>query len=135
LTYTHGVRIRYVDCDMQGVVYNAHYLTFVDDAFDCWLRSLDQAFENVYGWEVMVKKAEITWHSPVKFADQLQIECGVESWGNTSFIGSFEGKVGEEPAFIASVVYVCVDHETYRPIPIPQELRNHLSAPAEDITA
>ena len=59
MSYHHAVRVRYVDCDMQGVVYNAHYLTFVDDGFDCWMRALEPDFENVHGWEVMLKKAEI----------------------------------------------------------------------------
>ncbi len=127
MTYSHEVRIRYVDCDMQGVVYNAHYLTFVDDAFDCWLRSFDQDFENIYGWEVMLKNAEITWLTPVKFANQLHIQCEIESWGNTSFKAFFEGKVEGISSFTASVVYVCVDHENYRPIPVPKELHNHLS--------
>ena len=127
MTYSHEVRIRYADCDMQGVVYNAHYLTFIDDAFDCWLRSLDLAVEEVYGWEVMLKKAEITWQTPVKFANKLQIRCEIESWGNTSFTAHFEGKVADAPSFTASVVYVCVDHENYRPIPVPQELHDHLA--------
>jgi len=56
--YKHSVRVRYVDCDMQGVVYNSHYLTFVDDGFDCWVRQLGATFEEDYGWEVMLKKAE-----------------------------------------------------------------------------
>ena len=45
MSYTHQIRVRYVDCDMQGVVYNAHYLTFIDDAFDCWMRELAWDFE------------------------------------------------------------------------------------------
>ena len=54
MSYHHKVRVRYVDCDMQGVVYNAHYLTFVDDAFDCWLREIDMNFEEKFGSEVML---------------------------------------------------------------------------------
>ena len=130
MTYRHDIRIRYVDCDMQGIVYNAHYLTFVDDAFDCWLRNLDQAFESTFGWEVMVKKVGITWESSAKFADQLEIYCTVGRWGNTSFAGLFEGKVNSQTIFTASVTYVCVDHETYRPIPVPSQLQKHLSVPS-----
>jgi len=78
-------------------------------------------------WEVMLKKAEITWQTPVKFANKLQIRCEIESWGNTSFTAHFEGKVEDAPSFTASVIYVCVDHENYRPIPVPQELHDHLA--------
>ena len=127
MTYTHDIRIRYVDCDMQGIVYNAHYLTFVDDAFDCWLRDLDPVFENTYGWEVMVKKAGITWESPARFGDHLNLLCTVDRWGNTSFDGAFEGTTSKGKIFTASVTYVCVTQETYQPIPIPPELRKHLT--------
>jgi acyl-CoA thioester hydrolase len=112
---------------MQGIVYNAHYLTFVDDAFDCWLRDLDPVFENTYGWEVMVKKAEITWESPARFGDHLNLLCTVDRWGNTSFDGAFEGTTSKGKIFTASVTYVCVTQETYQPIPIPPELRKHLT--------
>ncbi len=112
---------------MQGIVYNAHYLTFVDDAFDCWLRDLDPVFENTYGWEVMVKKAEIIWESPARFGDHLNLLCTVDRWGNTSFDGAFEGTTSNGKIFTASVTYVCVTQETYQPIPIPPELRKHLT--------
>ena len=52
---------------MQGVVYNAHYLTFIDDAFDCWMRELAWDFEKELEAEIMLKSANITWHKPVRF--------------------------------------------------------------------
>ena len=32
------IRVRYGEVDQQGVVYNAHYLAYVDDVFDTLLR-------------------------------------------------------------------------------------------------
>ena len=127
MSYHHKVRVRYVDCDMQGVVYNAHYLTFVEDAFDCWLREIDMNFEEKFGSEVMLKKASIVWEKPAKFANILNIECKVTRWGNTSFDGFFIGTVNAEKTFEATVTYVCVDHENYQPIPIPNYLKEHLT--------
>ena len=40
MTYEHLVRARYVDCDMQGIVYNAHYLTWYDVAITEFLRAI-----------------------------------------------------------------------------------------------
>lgn len=111
---------------MQGIVYNAHYLTFVDDAFDCWLRELDPKFETSLGWEVMVKRAEITWSGPTRFGNTLQIDCEVSRWGNTSFDVAFSGTVESEETFESSLTYVVVDHEHFRPIPVPDALRLHL---------
>jgi acyl-CoA thioester hydrolase len=112
---------------MQGVVYNAHYLTFVDDAFDQWLRALDPDFETALGWEVMLKRAEITWHAPARFNDVIDIDAEVSRWGNTSLDVSFVGAVSDTDVFEATVTYVTVDHEELRPVFVPDDLRAHLS--------
>lgn len=127
MSQTHDVRVRYADCDMQGVVYNAHYLTFIDDGFDCWLRDLDPRFESL-GWEVMLKKAEITWEGPARLAERISIRMEPTRWGNTSFDIGFEGTVDGRAAFNAAVTYVCVDSTTYTPRAIPEQLRAHLTA-------
>lgn len=123
--YRHEVRVRYVDCDMQGVVYNAHYLTFVDDALDCWMRVLDPTPETTYGWEVMLKKAEILWDGPAHLAEVIGIDAAVSRWGNTSFDVTFTGAVGERAVFESTVTYVVVDHAEHRPMKIPDQLRTH----------
>jgi len=115
---------------MQGVVYNAHYLTFIDDAFDCWLREIDMNFEEKFGSEVMLKQASIVWESPVKFSETLDIECKIIRWGNTSFDGFFVGSVNSRKTFEATVTYVCVDHVNYGPIKIPTFLKEHLQRKA-----
>lgn len=128
MTYHHAVRARYVDCDMQGVVYNAHYLTFIDDGFDCWMRALEPHFETVHGWEVMLKKAEILWDGPAHFGETIDIACDVTRWGTTSFDTAFVGSVDERAVFSSTVTYVVVDHEEHRPMAIPDVLRTHLEA-------
>lgn len=126
MSYRHQVRVRYADCDMQGVVYNSHYLTFVDDAFDCWLRSLDPRFED-HGWEVMLKRAEIEWHAPARLAETIDVDVEVTRWGTTSMGVGFRGAVGDRHVFDVTIAYVVVDAQDYRPLPIPDELRDHLS--------
>ena len=108
---------------MQGVVYNAHYLTFIDDAFDCWMRELDWDFEKKLEAEIMLKSANITWHKPVKFGDDLVTKSKVTRWGNSSFDVRTDGYVFKEHCFEAAISYVCVDHINYRPIEIPELLK------------
>ena len=113
---------------MQGVVYNAHYLTFIDDAFDCWMRELDWDFEKKLEAEIMLKSANITWHKPVKFGDSLLTKSQVTRWGNSSFDIKTDGYVSNEHCFEASISYVCVDHIDYRPIATPELLKSHLQS-------
>ncbi len=127
MSYHHRVRVRYADCDMQGVVYNAHYLTFVDDAMDCWLRQLGTDFEATHGWDIMLKRADITWEGPARLAEHVDIECSPTRWGNTSLDVGFVGSVDGRSVFRATVTYVTVDTDQHRPQPIPAMLRDHLS--------
>lgn len=126
MSFRHEVRIRYADCDAQRVVYNSHYLTFVDDAFDTWLRSFDPDFES-RGWEVMLKKAEVVWHSSARLADVMVLEVSVQRWGNSSFDVHAVGHVDDHHIFDSTIVYVAVDAHQYRPTPIPDDLRAFLS--------
>jgi len=125
--YIHQVRVRYVDCDMQRVVYNAHYLTFVDDGVETWLQVLGV---NVYdhGWDFMLKKATIEWQSAATVSDVIDIAVEVARWGTTSFDVSFTGTVAQRPVFTMLVTYVGVKHGTTETMPPPSEVRAALSA-------
>ena len=112
---------------MQGVVFNAHYMAYADDASDSWLRDRLGRFEDL-GWEPMVVKAVIEWQGAAGIGDVLDIELGVTRWGNTSFDVTVEGAVGERPVFEAVVVYVGVETGTTTPAPAPDEVRAALSA-------
>lgn len=125
MSATHRVRVRYADCDMQGVVYNAHYLTFIDDAFDTWLRRLHRDYEG-HGWEVMLKRVELSWAGPARLAEEIDISMAATRFGTTSLDIGFTGSVDGRDVFEATVTYVVVDHDDYTPVAIPDELRDHL---------
>jgi len=120
-------RVRYVECDQQGVVFNAWYQTYMDDAVDCWMREYDPKFER-FGWELMVKASNIVWHSPAGLGDTLALDLEVSRWGNTSFEMSVVGSVGDRHVFDGKLTYVTVDHTEHRPIPVPDELKSHLGS-------
>lgn len=123
--FSNDYRIRYSECDQQGVVFNSWYLMFMDDAVDVWLRNLDMTFES-RGWEVMVKRSEIVWHESARHNETLTLQCEVSRWGNTSLDISIRGVVGGRPCFDGTMVYVVVDTTDHRPLPIPDDLREHL---------
>ena len=79
------------------------------------------------GWEVVVKRTEITWHAPARFGDTLALDLAVGRWGGTSFDVAATGRVGERTVLTATTTYVVVDHETFRPVEIPGELQAHLT--------
>jgi YbgC/YbaW family acyl-CoA thioester hydrolase len=126
VSYRHEVRVRYGEVDMQRHVFNAHYLAYIDDAFDCWLRSrLGQEYES--GFDMVLKRADITWDGGASFGDVLAIDVAVRRWGTSSFDIGYEGSVEERPVFNATVTYVSVAPGTTDPTPVPEGVRAALS--------
>lgn len=110
---------------MQGVVFNANYLAYVDDAIDQWFTAVLPGDPAVV--EFMVKKAAVEWQSAARYAEVLDLVVHVARWGRTSFDTVTEGSVGDRPVFTATLTYVCVDPETHRPVPVPERVRAALS--------
>jgi acyl-CoA thioester hydrolase len=124
--YTHRIPIRYGEVDMQGVVFNAHYMAYCDDACDTWLRAALGRFEAL-GWEPMVVKAVVEWQGAAGMGDTLDIELAASRWGRTSFDVAFTGHVGERPVFTATITYVGVSPGDHTPIAPPDVVRASLS--------
>jgi acyl-CoA thioester hydrolase len=122
MRFRHEIRVRYGEVDMQRVVFNAHYLAYCDDAADLWFRSLGAALENDV-WDVMVKKAEITWDGGAGVHDLLVIDLSVTRWGNTSFDVTFTGTVEGDAVFTAVITYVAVTTGTTETVPVPDTFR------------
>ncbi|MGQ0831712.1 MAG: acyl-CoA thioesterase [Microthrixaceae bacterium] len=133
VTYTHHIRVRYGEVDMQRVVFNANFLAYCDDAADLWFRMLGAELEDDW-WDVMVKKAVITWSGAARVHDDLAIEVSVRRWGNTSFDVGFDGTVDGAPVFSADITYVAVKTGTTDTVPVPDEFRAAASGPVDRST-
>jgi YbgC/YbaW family acyl-CoA thioester hydrolase len=125
-TWVHHVR--YIEVDIQRVVYNAHYLAWCDDAANEWFASMPVPMADL-GWDAMVKKATIEWNGSSSLMDDVTIEARVERWGHTSFDLGFRGRVGERPVFTATITYVGVVAGTTETMPPPPEVRAALGEP------
>jgi acyl-CoA thioester hydrolase len=105
--YRHTLRVRYGEVDQQGVVFNAHYLAYMDDALENWLATLGDLRRD-HGWEMMLKKSTVEWQGSVGHGDHLDIDMGVVSWGRTSWTMGYLGTCRGQPVFTGEVVYVSV---------------------------
>lgn len=128
MTHTHEIRVRYGECDMQRVVFNAHYFAYCDDAVDTWFRSVlapGGGFEQL-GFDFMLKKAEVVWHAPLVFGETASLACRVARWGTSSFDVVIDGSAAGAPRFAATITYVSVVPGEHRPAPIPDRVRELL---------
>jgi acyl-CoA thioester hydrolase len=124
MSFQHQIRVRYAECDQQGVVFNAHYMTYMDDTTEVWLRSLalnnDQQQNE---WEWMLVRAVLEWQSPARNGDLLDIEVGILRFGTTSFDFGFMGTVEGRPIFRGRSVCVTIDKATLNKMPTPDHMR------------
>ena len=127
--FSHPIRVRYGECDMQKVVFNANYLAYCDDAVDSWFRSVltpqGEGFESL-GFDFMLKTVTLTWHAPLVFGETAGLRCSVARWGNSSFDVLVEGTVEGRPRFDATITYVSVAPGTTTPTRIPDLVRDVL---------
>src|SRR4029077_1138545 len=76
MTFVHHVRPRYAEVDLQGVVFNAHWLTYFDEASTRFFEHLGFAPSVAFfrDFDVMVVKAVLEWQGPAGFDDDVAIE-------------------------------------------------------------
>jgi acyl-CoA thioester hydrolase len=128
--YRHQVRVRFGDCDMQQVVFNANYLAYIDDAVDQWFREALEPHggHEQLGFDFMVKKITLEWQSPARYREILVLDCSVSRWGRTSFDVTVQASVGERPVLTAVLVYVSTVPGEATAAPIPGVVRQALEA-------
>ncbi len=94
--FRYYLRVRYGECDQQGVVFNARYGDYVDLACTEFLNTaLGRSIVGGGVFEMQVVKLLIEWTAPALYDDALEISVALKSLGTTSFVLGFEmRKVG-----------------------------------------
>ncbi len=129
----HPLRVRWAEADMQGVVFNAHYLAYADDAVARWFESAlapGSVFTVGNGeavFDFMVKKATLTWSAGSTYRDTIDLDCSVVRWGTTSFDVRFDIKVREDTIVEIVLTYVGVVPGTTTTMAVPEPFRSALS--------
>jgi acyl-CoA thioester hydrolase len=119
--------VRYVECDQQGIVFNAHYLVWADEAVNSWWpsRGVDWAELNARGLDYLVVASSLEWRSSARWGDTVQVDAGLEKLGRTSLTARFTIRVGERVCCEVRTTYVCTADGS--PTPWPEDIRALLS--------
>lgn len=123
------LRVRYAECDMQGVVFNAHYLAYVDVAITELWRAAFGSYDSMLDREVdvVVAEAQLRFHQSGKFDDELALNVLVQHLGTTSIITDHRICRGEDLLVQCTMRHVLVDRETLRKKEIPDWMRRQLA--------
>lgn len=85
------LRVRYGECDPQGVVFNAHYLAYFDIGITELFRAAFGSYQALVdrGVEFVVAEAGLRYQRPAHFDDELTLEIAVTRLGTTSITTSY----------------------------------------------
>jgi acyl-CoA thioester hydrolase len=127
--FTHHLRVRYGECDPQGVVFNAHYLAYFDTSItELWRAALGsyQAMRD-HGIDVVVADAQLSFRDPARFDELLTLEISLTRLGNTSITSSHRISRDGVPIVEGTLTHVVVELPALTKTAIPGWLRDSLA--------
>lgn len=119
---------------MQGVVFNAHWLTYFDEACTRYFEHLgyDASVAFFKDFDVMLVKAVVEWAGPAGFDEIVSIAVTPSRLGTKSFDLRYEATVEDRSVCIGAITYVSVVPGTHDSTPIPGGLRGRLETELVD---
>jgi acyl-CoA thioester hydrolase len=127
--YVYELRVRYGECDPQGIVFNANYLLYFDVAFtELWRAAVGPWQEMVErGYDAVVAEAHLRFRSPARFDDVLALQARIAELGTTSITTEIEVVRDGEVLVAGRLRHVCVDAQTWAKTELPEWIREGLS--------
>ncbi|MCW2720686.1 MAG: acyl-CoA thioester hydrolase [Pseudonocardiales bacterium] len=132
MTFTYPVHVRYLEVDGQGVVFNAWYLAWFDDAMTAYLLHGGLPYRTMLdaGFDVQLVRSEIDWKAGVGFGDDVEIAVSTARIGRTSFALDFEVRLGADVTCAGRTVYVVIATDGTGKHEIPPLIAGALGEPA-----
>lgn len=130
MAFTHSLRPRYSEIDMQGIVFNARWLDYFDDACTRYFEWLGydptQTFVERREFDTTVVKAVVEWSAPARFDEEITLAVVPTRLGTRSFDLTSTATVGGRTACVGTITYVCIEPGGLSPRPLPDHLRERL---------
>ncbi|MDP3132177.1 MAG: YbgC/FadM family acyl-CoA thioesterase [Burkholderiaceae bacterium] len=118
----HRLRVRWAEVDMQSIVFNAHYLAYLDVAITEYWRAAAMPFAQTMArlqGDMVVRKATVDFHRSARMDDWLDVGMRFVKAGRTSLV--FEGAVfrGDELLATGELLYVFTTPGAKASQPVP----------------
>jgi len=128
--FSHTLRVRWVEVDMQKIVFNGHYLMYFDTAVAQYWRGLAMPYEesmHQLGGDLYVAKAVVEYKASARYEDRLKVCLKLARIGNSSM--TFTGAIFCDGKLLVTgeLVYVYADPATQKSQGVPDVLRSWLT--------
>ena len=131
-TFTHRIRVRYAECDPQGVVFNANYYAYFDLLMtELWRENIGPYEQMVeQGTDMSVVASGARFIQPARFDDEIDLNAQITRLGNTAMSTRITITRARDGAQLVDgeIHHVFVDPATYTKRPIPDDVRAGLES-------
>ena len=122
------IRVRWGECDRQGIVYYGAYLDYLETAQGAYFRNLGFSLYKLAEmghFDTATVKVTIEYKSPARVEDPMDVYFRIAGIGSTSMTALMEiyGHGTETLLTSAEAVYVGYDASKGRKKPVPDDLR------------
>jgi acyl-CoA thioester hydrolase len=123
--FVHRLRVRFHECDPQGVVFNAHYFAYFDVALTEMWRAAFGSYQSVVdqGTDVVVVEAAAIYRAPARFDEEIEVELAIARLGTTSMTTQTAVRRDGQLLVEGRLVHVFVDPATMAKQTIPDHVR------------
>ncbi len=118
-TFFHPLRVRWSECDAQGIVFNVNYFLYFDVAMTEYMRALGFSFIGPEALEFYTVRAEADYRGSAVFDDELRIGVRCARLGTTSMSAAFIILRGDEVLTEGALTYVHALRGTKTTAPLP----------------
>jgi acyl-CoA thioester hydrolase len=125
------MRVRWSECDLQGVVFYANYLAYFDIAMTELWRGVVIPYGAMMetGADMVVAEARITYRASARFDDEIDLVAQVVNLGTTSMATALHIERAPQGELLVEgeLRHVFVDPDTLRKREIPAAVREALT--------
>ncbi len=120
----HSLRVRYAECDPQGIVFNSRYLEYFDVALtELWREALGNYDEVMaeQGVDLVVAEATVRYRASLRFDDVFDLRATIARLGSTSTTIALAVERDGETIAEGEMRHVFVERGTAEKTEIPAE--------------
>ena len=125
------LRVRWAEVDLQKIVFNGHYLMYLDTAVAGYWRAMAlpyQATMDQFGGDLYMRKATLEYNASARYDELIDVGIKTARIGNSSMVLAGGVFRGDELLVGGELVYVFANPATQTSLPVPQDLREVLTA-------
>jgi acyl-CoA thioester hydrolase len=126
--FAHEFRVRYGECDPQGIVFNANYIAYFDHAItELWREAFGSyAVMEERGIDMVVAEVNAQFRGSARFDDLVALSAAVERLGTTSMTTRLRLHREDELLVEGWIRHVFLDTGNWEKTEIPNWLREGL---------